>query len=67
MRSFFILLGYDSSLFDLDFLDVLSEATFNCLDDGWLVGLEGIKISASSYFEFGDFSTLLDEDSYIDE
>ena len=62
MRSFFILLGNDSSLFNLDFFYVFSDSTLNSLDNVRLISFEGIKISASSDFEFGDFNTFFDQD-----
>jgi hypothetical protein len=36
------------------------------LDNSWLISLEGVEVSTSSDFEFGDSSALLDEDGYLD-
>ena len=66
MRSFFILLGNDSSLFNLDFFYVFSDSTLNSLDNVRLISFEGIKISASSDFEFGDFNTFFHQDGKVD-
>jgi hypothetical protein len=64
--SFLILFGDDSSLFDLNLLDILSESGLDSLDNVGLVSLEGVEISAPSDFELGDSCALLDEDGYID-
>jgi hypothetical protein len=65
-RSFLILFSDDSSLLDLNFFDVLSESVFDGLDDIRLVSLEGVEVSSPSDFEFGDFSVLFNENSYIE-
>ena len=62
ITSFLSLLGDNSSLLDLNFLDVLAESVFDGLDDVGLVSLEGIEVFASSDFELGDLEVLLDED-----
>ena len=65
VRSFFILFGDNSSLFDLHFFDILSESALDGLDDSGLVSLESIEVSSSSDFEFGDSSAFFDEDGYV--
>ena len=65
VQSFFTLFGDNSSLFDFDFFDILSETTFDGLDDGGLISLESIEVSSSSDFELGDSSAFLDEDGYV--
>lgn len=62
LPSFLGLLGNDSSLLDLDLLDVLAEPSLDSLDDVGLVSLEGIEVSSPSNFELGDLGVLLDED-----
>jgi len=65
LQSFFIFFGDNSSLFDLDFFDILSESTLDGLDDSGLISLESIEVSSSSDFELGDSSAFLDEDGYL--
>jgi hypothetical protein len=64
-ESFLGLLGDNSSLLDLDLLDVLAESSLDGLDDVGLVGLEGVEVAAPSDFELGDFRVLFDEDGYV--
>jgi hypothetical protein len=60
--SFLGFLGNNSSLLDLNFLDILAESSFDGLDNVGLVSLEGVQITSSSDFELGDFCVLFDED-----
>lgn len=63
--SLFGLLGNNSSLLDLNLLDILAEARLNGGDDVGLISLESVEVSAPSDLELGDPGVLLHEDSYI--
>ncbi len=63
--SFLGFLGDYSSLLDLYSLDVLAESCLDGLNDVLFVGFEGVEVSSSSDFEFGDFSVSLDEYSWM--
>jgi hypothetical protein len=60
--SFLGFLGDNSSLLDLNFLDILAESSFDSLDNVGLVSLEGVQITSSSDFELGDFCILFNVD-----
>jgi len=63
--SLFGLLGNNSSLLDLNLLDILAEARLDGGDDVGLVSLESVEVSAPSDLELGDPGVLLHEDGYI--
>lgn len=63
--SFLVLFSDDSSLLDFNLFDIFTKSVFDGLDDVEFVGFEGVEVSATSDFEFGDLVVLLDEHSYI--